>query len=185
MYDDYRQRGYEDVRQGAYGRARQPQYGERYENRPVSEDYSRSGSRQRHGDEPSGDFWDVLREAAHGHRPIPEELRLVIEDVVRDQTERMLAEQGYIPAEGSKGGHGSELHRRYKDVLEKLREIPSAMEAVKHFGKYFDDLSEEERKVLTQLIQRPTVKKQAAAAGVSPERFYEIKHELQYKLKEQ
>ena len=185
MYDDYRQRGYEDVRQGAYGRARQPQYGDRYENRPVAEDYSRSGSRQRHGVEQGGDFWDVLREAASGRRPIPEELRLVIEDVVRDQTERMLAEQGYIPAEGSKGGHGSELHHRYKEVLEKLREIPSAMEAVKHFGKYFDDLSEEERKVLTQLIQRPTIKKQAAAAGVSPERFMQLKHELQYKLKEQ
>ena len=184
MDDYYRQRGYEDVRQGAYGRARQPQYGDRYENRTGAEDYSRSGSWQRHGGEQSNDLWDILREAAHGRRPIPEELRIVIEDVVRDQTERMLAEQGYIPVEGSKGSHGSEQHHRYKEVLEKLREIPSAMEAVKHFSKYFEDLNEEERKVLTQLIQRPTIKKQAAAAGVSPERFYEIKHELQYKLKD-
>lgn len=177
MYDDYRQRGYEDVRQGAYGRARQQQYGDRYEDRTGAAHYSR-------GREQSGDFWDVLREAAHGHRPIPEELRLVIEDVVREQTERMLAEQGYIPADGGKGGHDSELHHKYKEVLEKLREIPSAMEAVKHFSKYFDDLSDEERKVLTQLVQRPSIKKQAASAGVSPERFWEIKHELQYKLKE-
>lgn len=189
MYDDYRQRShYADVRQDGRGRDGQQWRGERYENGTMADShYSRGGewpTGYRVGEQ-GGDFWDVLREAAHGRRPIPEELRLVIEYVVRDQTERMLAEQGYIPAEGSKGGHGSELHHRYKEVLEKLREIPSAMEAVKHFGKYFDDLSEEERKVLTQLIQRPTVKKQAAAAGVSPERFYEIKHELQYKLKEQ
>lgn len=181
MYDDYRQRGYEDVRQGAYGRARQPQYGDRYENRTGAEDYSRSGSWQRHGNE-SSDLWDILREAAHGRRPIPEELRIVIEDVVRDQTERMLAEQGYIPAEGSKGGHGSEQRHRYKEVLEKLREIPSAMEAVKQFNKYFENLTEEDRKVLTQLIQRPPLKKQAAAAGVSPERFCEVDDELPYKL---
>lgn len=183
MYDDYRQRGREDIRQGAYGRARQPQYGDRYENRPGAEDYSRGGSWQRHGSEQSSDLWDVLREAAHGRRAIPEELRLVIEDVVRDQTERMLAEQGYIPAEGGKGGSEGELHRRYKEVLEELREIPSAMEAVKKLGTYFEALSEEERKVLTQLVQRAPLKKMSASAGVSPERFCEIKHELMYKLK--
>ena len=183
MYDDYRQHGRgENVRQGAYGSARQSQYGDRYENRTGSADYRRG--HEWHGEQ-GGDFWEVLRESAHGHRPIPEELRIIIEDVVRDQTERMLAEQGFYPAEGKRHDHDSELHHRYKEVLEKLREIPSAMEATKHFSKYFDDLSDEERKVLTQLVQKPSMKKQAASAGVSPERFYELKHELQYKLKEQ
>lgn len=180
MYDDYRQHGrgqYEDIRQGAYGRSRQPQYGDRHEDRAGATDYSRGHEWQ------GGEFWGILREAAHGRRPIPEELRIVIEEVFRDQTERMLAEQGYIPSSGMHG-KGGELHYHFKDVLEKLREIPSFMEAVKQFPKYFDDLNEEERKVLTQLVQRPTIKKQAAAAGVSPERFYEIKHELQYKLKD-
>ncbi len=173
MYDDYRQRGYEDVRQGAYGRARQPQYGDRYENRTGAEDYSRSGSGR--GD----DFRDVLREAAYGRGEIPEELKIVILEVVKEQADSMLAGQGYYPEHG---GHGGELHHRYKEVLDKLREIPSAMEAVKQFNKYFENLTEEDRKVLTQLIQRPPLKKQAAAAGVSPERFCEVDAELPYKL---
>jgi hypothetical protein len=188
MYDNYRQRSqYADVRQDGRGRDGQQWRGERYENGTMADShYSRGGEWPTgyRGGEQGGDFWDVLREAAHGRRPIPEELKIVIEEVVREQTERMLAGQGYYPAAGG-NEHGGELHHRYKEVLEKLREIPSAMEAVKQFGKYFDDLSEEERKVLTQLIQRPTIKKQAAAAGVSPERFMQLKHELQYKLKEQ
>lgn len=178
MYDDYRQyrgQGSENVRQGAYGRVRQPGYGERYEDRTGHEDYRRGGGSR--GD----DFRDVLREAAYGRGEIPEELKIVILEVVKEQADSMLAGQGYYPEHG---GHGGEQHHHYKEVLEKLREIPSAMEATKQFNKYFDNLTEEERKVLTQLIQRPTIKKQAAAAGVSPERFYEIKHELQYKLKE-
>lgn len=183
MYDDYRQRGqYANVRQDARGRDGQQWRGERYENGTMADShYSRGGEWPTvyRGGEQGSDIWDVLREAAHGRRPIPEELKIVILEVVKEQADSMLAGQGYYPEHGV---HGGELHHRYKEVLDKLREIPSAMEAVKQFNKYFENLTEEDRKVLTQLIQRPPLKKQAAAAGVSPERFCEVDDELPYKL---
>lgn len=165
-YDDYRGRGYEDVRRGAYGRT-QSHDGRGYDDRGA-EPY---GYRGEHGHR-SDESWGQSGMSRS-------ELRAFIMEVMREQADAMFAEQGY---HRGTDGHGSELRHRYKEVLEKLREIPSAMEAVKQFNKYFENLTEEDRKVLTQLIQRPPLKKQAAAAGVSPERFCEVDDELPYKL---
>ena len=166
-YDDYRGRGYEDVRRGAYGRT-QSHDGHGYEDRGA-EPYGYRGEHVHR----SGESWGQSGMSLS-------ELRAFIVKVMREQADEMFAEQGY---HRGTDGHGSELHHRYKEVLEELREIPSAVEAVKKFGMYFDGLSEEERKVLTQLVQRTPLKKMSASAGVSPERFREIKHELMYKLK--
>lgn len=168
MYDDYNRR-YDNVRQGAYGRT-QSRDGRGYTDRGIEPYPDERGryerSRGGYGEEP---------------RMSHSELREFIIDVIREQADEMFAEQGYYRG----GEHGSDQHKRYKEVLETLREIPSAMEAVKHFGKYFEGLTEEERKVLTQLVQRPSMKKSAQSAGIPLERFCQLKHELMYKLKQQ
>lgn len=175
-YDEYRggydRSGYENTRSGAYGRT-QSYDGRGYADRGAEHHGYRGGDRVHAGRAEYSPHEDMGMSRG--------ELRNFIVQVIREQAEEMFAEQGFY--RGEKSGH-DELHARYKDALESLREIPSAMEATKQFGKYFEGLTEEDKKVLTQLVQRPPLKKMAASAGVSPEKFWKIKHELQYKLKQ-
>lgn len=164
MYDDYNRR-YDNVRQGAYGRT-QTHDGRGYSDRGI-EPYREPS--MRHYEHERGGYSDMSRG----------ELRAFIMEVMREQADEMFAEQGYY-----RGEQGGDQHKRFKEALEKLREIPSIMEATKHFPKYFEGLTEEERKVLTQLAQKPSLKKQAQSAGMTPERFCQLKHELMYKLKD-
>lgn len=175
-YDDYRggydRGGYENTRNGAYGRT-QSYDGRGYADRGAELHGYHGGDRVHAGRSEYASHGDIGMSRG--------ELRNFIVQVMREQAEEMFAEQGFYRSE--KSGH-DELHARYKEALESLREIPSAMEATKQFSKYFEGLTEEDKKVLTQLVQRPPLKKMAASAGVSPEKFWEIKHELQYKLKQ-
>lgn len=128
----------------------------------------------------NGEHESVLaffRSVALGERPCPEELRAVILGVVGEQANGMLAQYGYTQQ------GGGDQHHRYKEVLEELRDVPNLIEAEKKFDQYFTDLTPEERKVLKQLVNRPGIKKLAQMTNVTPERFMEIKHGLQYKLK--
>ena len=121
-------------------------------------------------------------EMAHGRKPIPEELKAVVCAITKEQTDRMLGQYGY-----TQGGHtssqSSEHHHRYKETLEELRDIPNVTEAVKRAGNYFDDLTDEDRKVLQQILNRPSYKKMAQMVNMTPERFMEVKRELENKLK--
>lgn len=130
-----------------------------------------------------GDFMEEIREMAHGRKPIPEELKAVICAVTREETDRMLEQYGYTSSGQYGQHHNSDLHRKYKETLEELRDIPNVTEAVKRASQHFDDLTEEDKKVLQQLVNRPSLKKMAMAASVTPARFMEIKHELERKLK--
>ena len=170
-YDNFRgyeRTGYENTRNGAYGRT-QSRDGRGYADR-TAEPYGYRGGEHIH----AGHAEELSMSRS--------ELRDFIVQVIREQAEEMFAEQGFY--RDDKHNHDNELHMRYKEALEELREIPSSIEASKQLGKYFENLTEEERKVLIQLIQRSPLKKMAASAGVSPEKFWQIKHELQYKLKE-
>lgn len=181
-YGEHGGRGYENTRQGAYGRT-QSYDGRGYQDRGAEphgygREHERGYEQHRGGYDRGGDDYGMGMSRG--------ELREFIVQVLREQTEEMFAEQGfYRGGKGGRGGHDDELHERYKEVLEELREIPSAMEATKQFSKHFEGLTEEDRKVLTQLIQRPPLKKMAQNAGVSPEKFWQLKHELMYKLKRQ
>jgi hypothetical protein len=118
-----------------------------------------------------------FREVAEGKRQCPEELRAVILGVVGEQANGMLAQYGY-QHQGD-----PEHHHRYKETLEELRDIPQVTEAVKRASQHFDNLTEEDRKVLQQILNRPSYKKMAQMVNMTPERFMEVKRELEWKLK--
>ena len=126
------------------------------------------------------DFAEELRDMAYGRKPISEELKAVVCAIMKQQADNMLGEYGYTQHGGQ---HGSEHHHRYKETLEELRDVPNVTEAVKRAGQYFDDLTDEDRKVLQQILNRPSYKKMAQMANMPPERFMEVKRGLEHKLK--
>ena len=131
------------------------------------------------------DFMGEIREMAHGRKPIPEELKAVVCAITKEQTDRMLGQYGYTQS-GHSGGHSGdpERHRRYKKTLEDLRDITSVTEAVKRAEQHFDNLTDDHKKVLHQILNRPSYKRMAQMVNMSPERFMELKSELEsiYKL---
>lgn len=133
----------------------------------------------RHGEHDS--VMEFFRSVAYGQRPCPEEVKQVVLGIMSEQANGMLAQYGYTQT-GMPGGH-DDLHARYKATLEELRDIPNILEAEKRFDAHFNDLTPEERKVLKAIVNRPSIKKLAQTVGLTPERFTEIKHQLQYKLK--
>lgn len=126
-----------------------------------------------------GDFMEEIYEMAHGRKPIPEELKAIICTVVKEQTDSMLGQYGYT----QHGQPGREQHLRYKEILEELRDVPNVTEAVKRATQHFDDLTEEDKKVLQQILNRPSYKRMAQMVNMTPERFMEVKHDLERKLK--
>jgi hypothetical protein len=126
-----------------------------------------------------GDFMEEIREMAHGRKPIPEEFKAVICATVKEQTDSMLGQYGYTQQDH----HGSDRHRRFKETLEELRDVPNVSDAMGKANQYFETLTEEERKVLHHLVNRPSIKKMAQMSGLSPERFLELRHSLEQKIK--
>ncbi|MBR4007841.1 hypothetical protein [Fibrobacter sp.] len=123
-----------------------------------------------------------FRSVAYGEQPCPEELKQVILGVVGEQANGMLAQYGYTQ-QGGEWGNDPARHHRYKEVLEELRDVPNVIEAEKKFDHYFSDLSPEDKKVLKQLINRPSTKKLAQMVNMQPDRFMEVKRSLEHKLK--
>lgn len=129
-----------------------------------------------------GEYEQVLgffREVAEGKRQCPEEIRAVILGVVGEQANGMLAQYGY-----QQQGGNPEHHHRYKEVLEELRDVPQVTEAVKRASQHFENLTDEDRKVLQQILNRPSYKRMAQMVNMTPERFMEVKRELEWKLKQ-
>ena len=121
-------------------------------------------------------------EMAHGRKQIPEELKAVVCAITKEQTDRMLGQYGYTHG-GHASSHTNEHHHRYKETLEELRDVPNVTEAIKRASQYFDNLTEEDKKVLQQILNRPSYKRMAQMVNMSPERFMEIKREMENKLK--
>lgn len=144
--------------------------------------FNQPGGHQQYGHKQGGgEHDDVLaffRSVAYGERPCPEELKQVILGVVGEQANGMLAQYGY-----TQQGGDHELHHRYKETLEELRDVPNVVEAVKRASQHFDNLTDEDKKVLQQILNRPSYKKMAQMVNMSPERFMEVKRGLEYKLK--
>lgn len=126
-------------------------------------------------------FAAELREMAYGRKPISEELKAVVCAIFKEQTDSMLGLYGY--SQHGQGPHGGSEHQRYKETLEDLRDIPNVTEAVKRAGQHFDNLTDDDKKVLQQILNRPSYKKMAQMAGMPYDRFMEIKRELEHKLK--
>lgn len=127
----------------------------------------------------SGEYEKVIaffRSVAYGETPCPEELKQVILGVVGEQANGMLAQYGYTQ-------QGGDQHHRYKEVLEELRDVPNVMDAVKRASQHFDNLTDEDKKVLQQILNRPSYKKMAQIVNMAPERFMEVKRGLEHKLK--
>lgn len=127
-----------------------------------------------------GGFMEELRDWAYGRKPVPEEFKAVVCSIMKEQTDNMLGQYGYTQQGGA---GGDEHHHRYKEALEELRDVPNVMEAVKRAGQYFDNLTEEDKKVLQQILNRPSYKKMAQMVNMAPERFMEVKRGLEHKLK--
>ena len=69
-------------------------------------------------------------------------------------------------------------------MLEELRDVPQVTEAVKRASQHFENLTDEDRKVLQQILNRPSYKRMAQMVNMTPERFMEVKRELEWKLKQ-
>lgn len=191
-YDNYSSqpgRQYPPQHGGGYmggGQYQQPHMGGGYGQPSAMGFHSQGGHMggQQHGFQQrrEGEHEDVLaffRSVAYGERPCPEELRQVILGVVGEQANGMLAQYGY-----QQQGGNPEHHHRYKEVLEELRDIPQVTEAVKRASQHFDNLTDEDRKVLQQILNRSSYKKMAQMVNMTPERFMEVKRELEWKLKQ-
>lgn len=174
-YNNQYQGGYgQQYPQGGYGGHPYPQHGGQFR----AQQGGYMGRPQPSGEHDS--VMEFFRSVAYGQRPCPEELKQVVLGIMSEQANGMLAQYGYTQT-GS-GSH-EDMHARYKATLEELRDIPNILEAEKRFDAHFNDLTPEERKVLKAIVNRPSIKKLAQTVGLTPERFTEIKHQLQYKLK--
>ena len=180
-YNNQYQGGYgQQYPQGGYGGAQYPQHGGQFHSQ------GGYGGQQYGRPQQSGEHESVLaffRAVAQGERPCPEELKAVILGVVGEQANGMLAQYGYTQQGGGEWGNDPGRHHRYKEVLEELRDVPNVVEAVKRAGQYFDNLTEEDKKVLQQILNRPSYKKMAQMANMPPDRFMEVKRGLEHKLK--
>lgn len=189
----YQQPGYSPQypQNGGYGGQQYPQGGG-YGQQPSamgfhSQGGHMGGQQHQYGRPPhqSGEHESVLaffRAVAQGERPCPEELKAVILGVVGEQANGMLAQYGYTQ-QGGEWGNDPGRHHRYKEVLEELRDVPNLIEAEKKFDQFFSDLTPEDKKVLKQLINRPSMKKLAQQVNMTPDRFMEVKRSLEHKLK--
>lgn len=178
-----------------YNQYQQPNYGQQY---PQQGGYGQPqgamgfhsqggyGGQQYGRPQQSGEHESVLaffRAVAQGERPCPEELKAVILGIVGEQANGMLAQYGYTQQGGGEWGNDPGRHHRYKEVLEELRDVPNLIEAEKKFDHYFTDLSPEDKKVLKQIVNRPSYKKMAQMVNMTPDRFMEVKRGLEHKLK--
>lgn len=111
---------------------------------------------------------------AEGLMPVPDAVRDVVKMVVGREVDEVMAEHGYAHTDA----HDDDRHKRFKTVMEKLRNMPH-MEAVRQIDRYFSGLSAEQRAVLIQLLKRPSIARLADAEHMSPDRFADIKRELQ------
>lgn len=108
--------------------------------------------------------------------------------VCRERMDEVLAEQGYFPAGmqgagfGGQGGYDHERHRRFKEALEELRDLPTA-EAQRRMPVMFPGMDEEEKRVLSVLVSESSKKKLAQKANMQPEKFMHVKHALEEKLR--
>lgn len=109
--------------------------------------------------------------------------------VCNEKMEEVLARQGYFPAGMQGAGYGAyspgydmDKHRRFKEVMEEIREAPSA-DAPRLIEQRFANISPEERKLLMVLASECSKTKLASKAGMPLERFMELKHGLEHKLK--
>lgn len=111
-----------------------------------------------------------------------------VERVCRERMDGVLAEQGYFPAgmQGAgfagQGGFDHERHKRFKEALEELRDLPTA-EAQRRMPVLFPGLDEEGKRVLSVLVSESSKKKLAQKANMPLERFMQKKHELEGVLK--
>ena len=118
---------------------------------------------------------------AEGLMPIPDAVRNVILTLVTMEVDELMQEHGYMRKDADTDAADTK-HERYKAVEEKLRNMPH-MEAVRQIDRYFRDLTPEARAVLVQQLSIPSIARRAEAAHMSPDKYRELKHELQNFLK--
>ena len=127
------------------------------------------------------------RRSEYGDLLYSEEFADAVMRVCAEKMDEVLASQGYFPAGMQGGGHGAqgydhEKYMRFKEVLEELRDLPTA-EAQRRMGVMFAGLDDESKRVLNVLISEPSKKKLAQKANVPLDKFMQIKHELPERLK--
>lgn len=140
---------------------------------------------QQHGwsrevDEEHEEVISFFRAVAYGEMPCPEEMKQVVLGIVGEQANSMLGQYGYTQQGGM-----PDSHARYKETLEELRDIPNVTEAVKKASQKFEGLTDEDRKVLQQILNRPSYRKMASIVNMPLDRFMAVKHGLEHKMKQQ
>ena len=115
-----------------------------------------------------------FRDMAERRMPVPPEIEDVIIDVVSDRMHEVLTSHSY--------DHDDRAHKRFKEVLEELRNTDTK-DLARKIDEHFRDLRPDERKLLSVLAQQRSKKQIADAAGLpSVARMHEMERDLASKL---
>lgn len=121
-------------------------------------------------------------EWANGSSEIPDCVKAVILFVLKENTDHIMAGHGYVPEAGATQHQHSERHRRFKEVMEELRDAPS-LEVDKLISSHFHNLTAEEHRVIKNRAQDRSKRKIAELTGVGTvERLKEIELSAEAKL---
>lgn len=125
-------------------------------------------------------FEEYISDVAHGRKPISDELKAVVLAIVKEQTDDVMAQHGYVTHEHD--DYDKTAHRRFKETMEKMRDM-SPTEAARAIDEHFSNVTPHQRKVLQVLSQECSKRKMAEKANMSLEDFMKYKHELEKQLK--
>lgn len=124
----------------------------------------------------------IWEEMASGHREIPDCVKAVILYILKENTDHIMAGHGYVSTDDSTASHDKERHRKFKAVMEELRDAPS-LEVDKLIAQHFHGLTSEEHRVIKNLAQDRSKRKIAELTGVgSTDRLKELEHSAETKL---
>lgn len=123
----------------------------------------------------------MWEEWASGRTPVPDCVKAVILYVLKEHTDNLMEHAGYTPTEHE--APDMERHRKFKEVMEELRDAPS-LEVDKLISSHFHGLTAEEHRVIKTDVQGRSKRKKAELSGVgSKDRYLELMHSAESKLK--
>lgn len=142
------------------------------------------GAPQQHGmrHEPVEEYF---RKLAEGEADIPKAIKAVLLAVIKEYMDKVMSNHGYVTEAAAEEhcGYDKQAHRKFKETIEKLRELPSG-QVPAAIDAHFDGLTSGERRVITALANMPSKRKIAENNGMSKEHFMELSHAAEAKQKQ-
>lgn len=128
---------------------------------------------------------DYFRKLAEGScEDIPKSVKAVFLAVIKEYMDNVMSHHGYVTeaAAEEQCGYDKAAHRKFKDTIEMLRELPSG-QVPAAIEEHFEGVTSAERRVLTALASLPSKRKLAENISMSKEHFMELSHAAEAKQK--